>query len=185
MRNQLNNLFEGLEAGDLSRLIHNELHIDEFKSKLGRDEDVVVISFKVKDKEPAKDLMNFCEKGYQWVLDSDVSSGEMDDGDYIVFVETERNDQFPANLLSLMADIMNLTEHELDEWHFCYHKSKNQHKISKETIAEIVPLSTSAYKKKFGNEELDKMKASAGVKVTTKAPKNDFTESLRIAAGIK
>jgi hypothetical protein len=32
--------------------------------------------------------------------------------------------------------------------------------------------------------ELDKLKAVAGVKVDTKAPKNEYTESLRIAAGI-
>ena len=36
------NITEGLEANDLKRLVHNELHIDEFKSKMGRDEDVVV-----------------------------------------------------------------------------------------------------------------------------------------------
>ena len=29
------------------------------------------------------------------------------------------------------------------------------------------------------------MKAIAGVKIDTKAPKNDFTESLRIAAGLR
>ena len=33
-------------------------------------------------------------------------------------------------------------------------------------------------------KEMDKLKTAAGVKVDTKAPKNDFTESLRIAAGI-
>ena len=43
-------LREGLEQNDLKRLVHDEMHIDEFKSKLGRDEDVVVISFKVKVK---------------------------------------------------------------------------------------------------------------------------------------
>ena len=81
------NLLEGLELGDLKRLIHTELHIDEFKSKLGRDEDVCVISFKVTGKEPGNDLVNFIEKGYDWVLDADISSGEMDDGSYIVFAE--------------------------------------------------------------------------------------------------
>ena len=38
----MSNLFEGLEQGDLKRLVHPELHIDEFKSKLGDDCDVVV-----------------------------------------------------------------------------------------------------------------------------------------------
>jgi hypothetical protein len=34
-------------------------------------------------------------------------------------------------------------------------------------------------------ESLDKLRAVSGIKVTTKAPKNDFTEALRIAAGIR
>lgn len=181
MHSKLN---EGLEQGDLKRLVHSELHIDEFKSKLGRDEDVVVTSFKLKGKEPAKDLMNFCEKGYTWVLDSDVSSGEMDDGDYIVFVECERNEQYPENLMQMMYDLMNLTEQDLEDWRFRYHKSHEDHDVDTDTLREIVPLSTGAYEKKFGHTELDKMKASAGVKVTTKAPKNDHTESIRRAAGI-
>jgi hypothetical protein len=181
MRKQFN---EGLEQGDLKRLVHSELHIDEFKSKLGRDEDVVVTSFKLKGKEPAKDLMNFCEKGYTWVLDSDVSSGEMDDGDYIVFVECERNEEYPANLMQLMFDLMNLTEQDLEDWRFRYHKSSTDHDMTEENLVEIVPLSTDAYEKKFGHTELDKLKATAGVKVTTKAPKNDHTESIRRAAGI-
>lgn len=181
MRSKLN---EGLEQGDLKRLVHSELHIDEFKSKLGRDEDVVVVSFKLKGKEPAKDLMNFCEKGYTWVLDSDVSSGEMDDGDYIVFVETERNEHFPENLMQLMFDLMNLTEQNLEDWRFRYHKSNEDHEVNTDAVREIVPLSTDAYEQKFGHKELDKLKASAGVKVTTKAPVNAHTESIRRAAGI-
>lgn len=178
-------LSEGLERGDLKRLLHTELHIDEFKSKLGRDEDVCVISFKVKSKEPAKDLMNFCEKGYPWVLDSDVSSGEMDDGDYLVFVETERNNEFAENLLELIDDMLNLTEQDISEWRFRYHKGQDEHALTVEDIKSIVPLSVAAYKKKFGKEDIDKLKAAAGVSVDTKAPKNDFTESLRIAAGLK
>ena len=62
--------------GDLNRLVHNELHIDEYKSKMGTDEDVCVISFKVSGKEPGADLVSFIEKGYDFVLDADVSSGE-------------------------------------------------------------------------------------------------------------
>ena len=71
--NQLN---ENLEEGDLKRLVHDELHIDEYKSKMGDDADVCVISFKVAGKEPAIDLVSFIEKGYDWVLDADGSSGE-------------------------------------------------------------------------------------------------------------
>ena len=62
------NLFEGLEKGDLARLIHPELHVDEFKSKLGDDQDVIVLSFKVDAKEPAGDLVSFIEKSFSHKL---------------------------------------------------------------------------------------------------------------------
>jgi hypothetical protein len=52
-----------IEYGDLKRLIHDELHIDEFSSKLGNNEDVVVVSLKVAGKEPGQDICSFVEKG--------------------------------------------------------------------------------------------------------------------------
>lgn len=178
------NLFEGLEAGDLKRLIHPELHIDEFKSKLGDDADVIVLSFKVKSKEPANDLVAFIEKGYNWVLDADVSSGEMDDGDYIVFVELDRNDKSHANILDLMDDLMNLTDQKLSDWRVRYYKSHQETRLSDESIKKMIPSSPEAYTRAYGDSEIDDLKTAAGVKVTTKAPKNEYTEALRNLAGI-
>lgn len=178
-------LKEGLEHGDLKRLIHPELHIDEFKSKLGRDEDVAVLSFKIATKEPAEDLVSFCEKGYEWVIDADVSSGELDDGAYLVFVELERSYDLPKQVYSLLQDMMNLTEQDLTEWRLRYRSDETDHEATVNSIADLVPLSAKSYNDRYGNKDLDKMKAAAGVEVTTKAPKNDFTESLRIAAGIR
>jgi hypothetical protein len=186
-------LFEGLELGDLKRLVHSELHIDEFKSKLGEDEDVVVVSFKVKGKDPAQDLVGFIEKGYDWVIDADVSSGEMDDGDYIVFVECDRTPKIAKQIYGMMEDVMNLTEQTIKDWRVRYYKGDKDHELSEESLAELIPSTPEAYRKKFhvkdneekSDKELDKLKAAAGVKVKTKAPKNEFTESLRIAAGIR
>ena len=176
---------EGLEKGDLARLVHTELHCDEFKSKLGSDKDVVVISFKVKGKEPGLDLVNFIEKGYDWVIDADVSSGEMDDGDYLVFIECERNTDVPEDVIAMMGDLMNLTDQDLSEWTVQYHKDPTKHALTLENLEQIIPTSSEAYMARFSNEEIDKLKTAAGVDVDTKAPKNDFTESLRIAAGIR
>jgi hypothetical protein len=177
-------LFEGLEKNDLKRLVHTEMHIDEFKSKLGRDEDVCVLSFKVDGKEPALDLVNFIEKGYPWVIDADVSSGEMDDGDYIVFVECERDKDLPDNVISMMEDIMNVTDQEISEWRVRYQSGIKDHELSAESIKSMVPLTPEEYLSKYGQEDIDKLKTAAGVDVDTKAPKNDFTESLRSLAGI-
>lgn len=178
------NLFEGLEAGDLARMIHPELHVDEFKSKLGDDADIVVISFKIDSKQPADDLVAFVEKGYDWVVDADVSSGEMDDGSYIVFVELDRNKQIAENIMSLIDDMMNLTEQDPEDWRVRYYKSKKETQLSLESLEQMIPNTPEAYLKAFGQEAIDQLKTAAGVAVDTRAPKNDYTETLRNLAGI-
>lgn len=191
-------LRENLEHGDLKRLVHNELHIDEYKSKMGDDADVCVVSFKVNGKQPSADLVNFIEKGYEFVLDADVSSGEKEGGDYLVFVELDRTSELPQQIIKMMEDLLNLTDQKLSDWRVRYYRSKEDHDLSEDSLNEIVPLSPEAYSAKYNDEEeenqsepeditpdLDAMKAVAGVPVTTTAPVNEYTENLRIAAGLK
>lgn len=177
---------EGLEKGDLARLIHNELHVDEYKSKMGNDEDMVVVSFKVGGKDPAIDLVNFIEKGYDWVIDADTSAGEMDDGDYIVFVEMERTPRVPGQIMEMINDMVGLTENEVGSWRVRYHKNNNEKECTEDTLKSLIPGTPKEYLETVSRdkEALDKLKAASGVKVDTKAPKNKHTESLRIAAGI-
>lgn len=180
-------LKENLEQGDLKRLIHPELHIDEYKSKMGDDADVCVVSFKVAGKEPSADLVAFIEKGYDYVLDADVSSGEKEGGDYLVFVELNRSEELPEQIMMIMNDLMNLTEQTVEEWRMRYYKSVTDHDLTEATIRSLVPLSPEQYSAKYdqGQQEIDSLKTAAGVDVNTVAPKNEFTESLRIAAGIR
>jgi hypothetical protein len=185
--NQLN---ENLEGGDLKRLVHDELHIDEYKSKMGDDADVCVVSFKVSGKEPAIDLVSFIEKGYDWVLDADVSSGEKEGGDYLVFVELDRTPALPEQIYQLISDLVNLTEQDITDWRVRYFKSSTEHELTVEVLSQLVPLTPEKYRAKYDKDdepdrELDQLKAAAGVDVTTTAPVNEFTESLRRAAGIK
>jgi len=179
-----NKIVEGLEKNDLKRLVYPELHIDEYKSKMGKDEDVIVLSFKVTGREPAEDLVNFIEKGYDWVLDADVSSGELDDGDYLVFVESDREPQVTDNVMSMMQDIMNLTDQKLGDWSMQIRSNPNKIPLSADNIQSSVPLTSGSYQARYGKKELDEMRTAAGIAVTTKAPKNDHTQSLRSLAGI-
>ena len=48
---QKNDLKESVKENDLRSLVHNEVSIDH-KSKLGKDEKVIVLGIKVKDKDP-------------------------------------------------------------------------------------------------------------------------------------
>lgn len=183
MRQQFN---ENLEFGDLSRVIHTEVHIDEYKSKMGDDADICVVSFKVAGKEPGIDLMSFIEKGYDWVLDADISSGEKEDGDYLVFVEIDRTPRIPELVVQMIEDLTNLVDNSIEDWRFRYQKSTKDHPVTVEALTANVVLTPEKYQKKYQkNDELDQLKIAAGVDVDTVAPKNEFTESLRIAAGIR
>lgn len=178
-------LSEGLERGDLGRLVHNKLHIDEFKSKMGSDADIIVLSFKVDGKEPGLDLMNFIERGYDWILDADVSSGELDDGQYLVFAEIERDPAAAKHIYQLMSDIMNLTDTDLSDWKFQYRKNSREHDVTADNISNVIPMTPQSYRAKFGDKELEAMQEAARVTIHRKAPVNSWTESLRVAAGLK
>jgi len=185
--NNIENVFEGLEHGDLNKMIHDEIHIDEYKSKMGDDEDIIVTSFKVASLEAAEDLVNFIEKGYEWVLDADASSGELEDGSYVTFVESERSKKFVNNFLDLLKDLENLTDINSNQWRIRYQKIPGEFTADKEKLMKVIPLTIEDYQNFISNRtrELDQIKTAAGIDVNTKAPKNEFTESIRIAAGLR
>ena len=180
----MHKLFEGLEQNDLARLIAPYFHFDEYESKMGKDEDVAVISYKVTGKYPAKDLVNFIEKGYEWVVDADVSAGELEDGDYLVFVELERTKDLPEQIENMVKDVLNLTGQELSEWKMRVRSKPTTYELTKENIEELIPLNAQDYRARYGQGKLDEMRTAAGIPVTTKAAKNDRTQKLRAQAGI-
>lgn len=187
MYNKLYPLYEGLGAGDLARVVDPNLTIDEFKSKMGNDEDIIVLSFEVKYKEPALDMVNFIEKGYAWVADADVSSGELDNGSYMIFIEAERTPDIIDNICELFEDLERLTKLKVEDWNVTYYKPERSATMSKESLKEIIPTTPEAYRNMMRKykTKLDQLKTAAGINVDTIAPKNDYTESIRIAAGLK
>jgi len=178
---------EGLEKGDLERLVSTKITVDEYKSKMGTDEEIVVLSFFIQGKEPALDLVNFIEKSYEWVVDADASSGEVDNGKYIVFVEIEREPDIAEHIIEMLTDLRNLTEHDLKSWDMEYFKPRKKIAVDIDSIKSIIPGTPEEYRRVARRETdaLDQLKTASGVKVNTVAPKNDFTESIRIAAGLR
>ena len=83
-------LSESLSYKDLEGLMKPTIHVDEFSSKMGDDDDIIVVSFFVRDPQAAKDLMAWFEKGYDFVLDADKSPGEVKPNRYLVYVEIRR-----------------------------------------------------------------------------------------------
>lgn len=129
-----------LKPNDLKDFVNEIFTIDSFKSKMGRDEKVAVVAFEVTDREPAKDLMNFIEKGYEFVLDADISSGENTKGKYDVFVEIERDHHLTKNIKKLLDDVSKVAG--IDEWKYRYYKGVESKAFTED--AEI-PATTDEY----------------------------------------
>ncbi len=134
---------ESLRKGDLKYLVKKVFEIDSYKSKIGDDQDVVVLTFTVDHVEPAKDLENFIEMGYDFVLDADVSTGETDDGTYKVFVELERNRHVASQIARLLDGIERLTG--IPDMRFRYFKSFKSQDATEENLAAAVPTDKNSY----------------------------------------
>jgi hypothetical protein len=139
-------LNEGLRSKDLKDFVDELFTVDQYRSKMGEDKDIVVLGFRVTEKNPAADLMEFLERGYQFILDADMSSGEEHDGQYQVFVEIERTESLPGQIEDLLRGVGQLTD--IREWRFRYQKSPKSVEYTKETVKEHVPLTPSDYEQK-------------------------------------
>jgi hypothetical protein len=141
------NLSEGLRSGDLKELVSDLFTVDQYRSKMGEDRDIVVLGFQVLEKNPAVDLMEFIEKGYDYILDADMSTGEEADGKYQVFVEMERTQELPSQLKHLLDGIGRLTGNR--DWRFRYQKANSSLPFNEETVMENIPLSQEEYDSKI------------------------------------
>src|SRR6056300_543377 len=110
-----------LQSNDLKDFVNNIFTIDSYKSKMGQDKDISVLAFEVLEQNPAKDLMNFIEKGYEFVLDADISTGENKKGKYNVFVEIERDRHLPENIANILEEVSKLTG--IEDWKYRYYKN--------------------------------------------------------------
>jgi len=136
-------LNEGLRPMDLAEMVNDTFEVDTFRSKMGEDRDVCVLTFTVLDRNPAKDLMEFIEKGYDFVLDADVSSGENTNGEYSVFVELSRTKDLAEQIKELTYGIKKLTG--ISDWEFRYHKDGKKFQVSEETLKSVIPPTPGAY----------------------------------------
>jgi len=134
---------ETLLAGDLKFLVSSVIEIDSYKSKIGDDSKMIVVSFNVDTKEPADDLARFLELGYDWVVDADATDGPIDTGKYKVFVEIERNKHAPERILDMLEAVRKLTN--IENFRFRYYKSFKTHIVNNETLRNIVPLDKESY----------------------------------------
>ena len=144
---------EDLLAGDLAHLVSHIFDIDSFKSKIGEDGEMVVLSFTVDDKLPADDLARFLEMGYEFVLDADATNGPMDNGKHKVFVEMKRDRHTPKHITELLDGVSRLTG--IDNFKFRYYKSFKSIPATLETLEQAIPINSNEYEDRINNNQMN------------------------------
>jgi len=181
--NSNNQLFESLGFRDLEDLIKPTIHVDEFSSKMGDDDDIIVVSFFVRDAQAAKDLMMWFEKGYDFVLDADRSPGEIRPGRYLVYVEIRRRSTAGGHVEQLLDDLNTLTEFE-DSSAWTMHYRGKEIPFSRDTFDATVPLTPRAYRERY-EKDLNEVRVAAGLPVVTTYDRQDRAlQTIQSAAGI-
>ena len=175
-------LKEGLGYKDMEGMMKPTIHIDEFSSKMGEDADVIVVSFFVRDRQAARDLMHWFEKGYDFVLDADTSPGEIKPNRYLVYIEMRRRNAAPRQIEEILDDLGTLTEYDSDDWNMVY--KKKRHDWSPETFAKLVPLTPNEYRQSVEGD-LNEMRVAAGIDTKTiYTTVSKDIQALQSAAGI-
>lgn len=181
--NSNNQLFESLGFKDLDGLLKPTIHVDEFSSKMGDDDDIIVISFFVRDAQAAKDLMMWFEKGYDFVLDADRSPGEIRPGRYLVYVELRRRSTAGGNVEQLLNDLNTLTEFE-DSAAWTMHYRDQEIPFTRDSFDATVPLTPRAYRERY-EKDLNEVRVAAGLPVVSMYDRQDRSlQAIQSAAGI-
>ena len=149
-------LTEGLKAGDLEGVVHKRFSVDQFKSKMGDDRNIMVLAFTVDGLAPAKDLERFAETGYKEVLDADATPGTLEDGKHRVFVEFARVEKVDRDIRKFLDDLSKLTN--IETFEFTYHKDPTPFEASAKNLADILPRTPIAYTQKIQGMRLGEVK---------------------------
>jgi hypothetical protein len=161
-------LNEGIDFKDFVGQILPYITVDEYEARTGTDDETVTIAFTVKGKAASQDLAGWFEKGYDFVLDAQVSKGEVSRGKHLVFVEMERRLKSPQRIIELLEDLETLTNLELQDWTI----QINDLEISPDVDELKTQLITSPSEyRKIKETDLNEMRALSGVE-----PHNIFTE---------
>lgn len=174
-------LFEGLDYMDMVNQIEPNVSVDEYVAKMGDDKDIVTITFTVKSELVGNDLVEWFERGYDFILDASVSSGESKFGKWLVFVEIERKNSVPSQLIEMLKDLETLTNLHLDDWEI-----KVDGKIYKpnvDTLKQVVILSPYQYKN-IKDKELNEMRMVANLDMKNNYNNDKMIKDMKAIAGL-
>ena len=153
---------EGLDFRDMVNQIFPTITVDEYSAKMGKDSDIVTITFMVKSEMVGNDLVDWFERGYEWVLDASVSDGEIEIGKWLVFVEIDRRSTVPARIIELLKDLKPLTNKKLSEWKI--QVDGKDYSADEKILKDVIVCNPAKYKlEKEQEKEINEMRTIANI----------------------
>lgn len=172
-----------LDYHDMEGQIYPILTVDEYAAKMGKDSEIVTLTFTVKSKQVGDDLVDWLERGYEWVLDASVSEGEIEIGKYLVFVEMNRRSTVPQRIIEILSDLTTLTNIEPIEWKVKV--DDEEYEPNEVTLSEAIICNPARYRmEKESEEELNEMREIAGLPSKNLYVEDEYMRTIKQMAGL-
>jgi hypothetical protein len=172
-----------LDYMDLEDQLKDVITVDEYAAKMGKDSDIVTITFTANSKLAAQDLVTWFERGYDFVLDASVSDGEIEPGKWLVFVEMDRRSKVPNRICRLLSDLETLTGYELADW--TVDIQGDQVDADEDSIRQKMVLNPNEYElDKEKDDKLNEFRELAGLDTKVIYQEDEYIKNLKAIAGM-
>jgi hypothetical protein len=158
-------LNESLDYHDLEGQMLPVVSVDEYAAHMGKDSEIVTLAFTIKSEAAGNDLVDWFERGYDWVLDAQVSEGEIKPGQYLVFVEMNRRTSVPKRIIELLDDLETLTALPVKDWTIVV--DDEEYSPEEDVLKQVITISPHDYREteEVEEEEINEMRERAGLEV--------------------
>jgi len=178
-----NILLEGLDYHDMIGQVEPKLSVDEYAAKMGKDSDIVTLTFIVNSKLAGDDLVGWLERGYDFVLDASLSDGEIEPGKYLVFAEMNRRTSVPERIINILEDLETLTDIKLKDWSISI--EDDTHDADIDLLKQVIVLSPSDYKKnKEKEQELNEYRTISNLNIKKIYEDDEYIKRIKSMAGM-
>jgi hypothetical protein len=153
-------LSEGLDHMDLENQVNNKVSVDEYSAKTGSDDETITLAFTVKGQLASADLVDWFERGYDFVIDAQPSDGEISVGKYLVFIEMNRRSKAPARIVEMLEDLETLTGIKLKDW--IVEVDGEEYDADEDVLKQVMTLSPHEYRIQ-NTDGLNEMRELSGI----------------------
>ena len=176
-------LNEGLNYHDLEGQMDPTVTVDEYAAHMGKDSEIVTLAFVTNSEAAGNDLADWFERGYDYVLDAEVSEGEVSPGKYLVFVEMNRRSTVPERIIELITDLETLTDLPLKDWTIII--DDEEYEPDESIIKQKITISPHEYRKdEEKEEELNEMREIAGLSTKPIHQQDEYIRKIKSMAGL-